>query len=179
MVEIRGLKLLYSEECLKKRIRELGAQISEDYRDQELLCVCVLKGAIFFFTDLVRTIENQKLMVDFLKASSYGSGIYTSYEVKIVKDLNLDIKGRHVLLVEDVIDSGITMQKVIPMLRAREAADVRLCALIDKRERREVDIPIDYTGFVLNKGFIVGYGLDLAEKYRQLPAIYEAVIEEN
>ncbi len=180
MVKVKQLLPLYTEEAISRRVGELGAQIASDYKDQELVCVCVLKGAVFFFTDVVRAIglHNPELIIDFLRASSYGSGTSSSNVVKITKDVDIDVKGRNVLFIEDVIDSGITMSRIIPMFKERGAKSVKLCALIDKRERREVQITIDYAGFVLDKGFIVGYGLDLAEKYRQLPAIYEAVVEE-
>lgn len=179
MIEVKDLIPKYSEELIQNRIRELGEQISKDYKNEDLICVCVLKGAVFFFTDLVRNIDNKNLMIDFLRASSYGSGISSSTVVKILKDTELDVSGKHVLFVEDVIDSGITMHHIMQMFKDRNAKSVKLCALIDKKERREVDIKIDYAGFVLDKGFIVGYGLDLADRYRQLTAIYEAVVEEH
>lgn len=179
MTTIKKLVPLYTEEMLKARVEEMGEQIASDFRGEELVCVCVLKGAVFFFTDLVRAIgrHHEGVMIDFLRASSYGNSTTTSNTVKITKDVDLDVKGRNVLFIEDVIDSGITMSKVLPMFLERGAKSVRLAALIDKRERRETEITIDYPGFVLNQGFIVGYGLDLAEKYRQLSGIYEAVID--
>ncbi len=179
MTVVKKLTPLYTKEQIQQKVSELGARIASDYKGQELICVCVLKGAVFFFTDLVRAIGEgcPDLLIDFLRASSYGDGTTTSSVVKITKDVDVDVRGRNVLFIEDVIDSGVTMSKLIPMFRERGAKSVRLCALIDKRERREVPIDIDYAGFVLDRGFIVGYGLDLAEKYRQLPAIYEAVVD--
>lgn len=177
MITVKELKLVYSEDQLHRRVRELGEEISRAYRGQEPVCVCVLKGAVLFFADLIRNIDNVGLSIDFLQAASYGAGVDSGAEVRIVKDLERDVRGRQVLLIEDVIDTGLTMSRLIPELRGRGAADVRLCALIDKRERRECEVKIDYAGFVLPRGFIVGYGLDLDGKYRQLGAIYEAVIE--
>lgn len=178
MLKIKDLVPIFSEKKISARIEEMGNQISRDYHNEDLLMVCVLKGAVFFFSDLVREVENSKLSIDFLRASSYGSGTVSSRQVKITKDIEQDVSGRHVILVDDVIDSGFTMQKVKEIFMDRGAKSVKLCALIDKEERREVDIQIDYAGFKLKKGFIVGYGLDLNERYRQLPAIYEAIIEE-
>ncbi len=179
MVNIKELIPVYTEDVIKERVAQMGAQIAADCSGEELVCVCVLKGAVFFFTDLVREIgrHHRGVMIDFLRASSYGSGMSSSSEVRITKDVDIDVKDRHVLFIEDVIDSGITMSKLIPMFKARGAKSVRLAALIDKRERREVEINIDYPGFVLDKGFIVGYGLDLAEKYRELTGIYEVIVD--
>ena len=177
MAKIKELKELYSKVVLDKRIAELGKQISEDYKGKDLLCVCVLKGAVFFFTDLVRAIDNPQLKIDFIRASSYGDGTASSHEVKLLKDLDLEIKGKNLLFIEDIIDSGITMKAVTQMYRDRGAASVKLCALFDQRSRREVEVKIDYAGFVLNKGFLVGYGLDLAEIYRNLPNVYEVIFE--
>ena len=172
MAKIKELRELYSKADLDKRIAELGKQISEDYKGKDLLCVCVLKGAVFFFTDLVRAIDNPELKIDFIRASSYGNGTSSSHEVKLLKDLDLEIKGKNLLFVEDIIDSGLTMK-----YRDRGAASVKLCALFDQRARREVDVQIDYAGYVLNKGFLVGYGLDLAEIYRNLPNVSEVIFE--
>lgn len=176
MAKIKELRELYSKADLDKRIAELGKQISEDYKGKDLLCVCVLKGAVFFFTDLVRAIDNPELKIDFIRASSYGNGT-SSHEVKLLKDLDLEIKGKNLLFVEDIIDSGLTMKAVTQMYRDRGAASVKLCALFDQRARREVDVQIDYAGYVLNKGFLVGYGLDLAEIYRNLPNVSEVIFE--
>lgn len=179
MLVVKELKTLYSEEAIQEKVKELGARITADYKGEDLLCVCVLNGAVLFFTDLIRRIDNMGVSIDFLRASSYGEGTSSSNVVKILKDVDADVKGKNVLFIEDVIDSGLTMKRVMEMFRDRGAKSVKLCAFIDKRERRVVDVNIDYAGFVLEKGFIVGYGLDLAEKYRNLPAIYEAVIEEK
>lgn len=179
MIKIKELIPVYPEDMLKERVAQMGEQIAADYPQGELICVCVLKGAVFFFTDLVREIgrHRQGVMIDFLRASSYADGMSSSCNVKITKDVDLDVKDKHVLFIEDVIDSGFTMSKVIPMFKERGVKSVKLAALIDKRERREVKIDIDYSGFVLERGFIVGYGLDFAEKYRELTGIYEAVVE--
>ncbi|MGN0909367.1 MAG: phosphoribosyltransferase, partial [Succinivibrio sp.] len=138
MTVVKKLTPLYTKKQIQHKVAELGAQIAADYKGEELICVCVLKGAVFFFTDLVRAVGEgcPDLIIDFLRASSYGDGMSTSSVVKITKDVDVDVRGRNVLFVEDVIDSGVTMSKLIPMFRQRGAKSVRLCALIDKRERR-------------------------------------------
>lgn len=180
MLKVKELLPVFPEETIQKRISELGEQIARDYQGEEVICVCVLKGAVFFFTDIVRAIGRHLdgITIDFLRASSYGSGTSSSCVVNISKDVDTDIKGKNVLFIEDVIDSGLTMSKVMGMFKERGAKSVKLCACVDKKECREVDIHIDYSAFTVDKGFIVGYGLDLAEKYRELPGIYEAVVEE-
>lgn len=180
MIKIKELIPVYTEEMIKERVSQMGREIAEDLPEGDLICVCVLNGAVFFFTDLVREIGRHRkgITIDFLRASSYADGMSSSNEVRIKKDVDSDIRGANVLFIEDVIDSGITMSKLIPLFKERGARSVKLAALIDKRERREVDIKIDYAGFELEKGFIVGYGLDLAERYRELTGIYEVVVEQ-
>ena len=148
----------------------MGQQLTRDYAGKDLLVVGILKGSVMFFADLVRQI-NVPLNIDFMVASSYGSGTETSGSVKIKKDLDGDIKGRHVLLGEDIIDSGVTMSRLMAELAKREPASIRLCALLSKPSRRQVDVQIDYCGFEVPDEFLVGYGLDYAEKYRNLPVV--------
>ncbi len=162
---------LIDEATLQKRVKELGAQISADYAGKELLLICILKGGVMFLTDLMReiTIAHE---IDFLAVSSYGRGVREATGVvRIVKDLDEPIDGKNVLIVEDIIDSGHTLQYISRNLITRGPASLKICTLLDKAERREVDIDIDYTGFVIPDAFVFGYGLDLDEKFRELPFI--------
>ncbi len=164
-------EILIDEETLQKRIRELGAQISQDYQGQDLMLVCILRGGVMFLTDLMRTLTVPHT-VDFMAVSSYGSGArQSSGQVRISLDLRTSIEGRNVLIVEDIVDSGHTLASVIDMLTTRHPRSLHICALLDKAERREADVPIDYRGFVIPNKFVFGYGLDLDEYYRNLPFI--------
>ncbi len=164
--------VLIDEAALQKRIAELGAQISQDYADcQDLLLLCILKGGVMFLSDLSRHIQAPH-MIDFMAASSYGMGArQASGSVRIDMDLRMDVKGKHVLVVEDIIDSGHTLSFVIKTLRNREPASLRLCALLNKQSRREVDIQVDYIGFDIENKYVFGYGLDLDERFRNLPFV--------
>ena len=163
-------EVLFSETQIKAKVAELGRMISQEYADKNPLIVGVMKGAFVFTADLVRSIDCP-VQMDFIIAKSYGNGSTTSGSVKIIKDLENDIFGRHVILVEDIIDSGVTMSKLIPMLQTRHAASIRLCALLSKPSRRIQEVNIDYCGWEIPDHFVVGYGLDFAEKYRNLPYI--------
>ncbi len=163
-------QILISEEELDKKVRELGAQITEDYRGCNLVVVGILKGALMFMADLIRHIEIPVLM-DFAVVSSYGSSTETSGAVRILKDLDQPIEGRHVLIVEDIIDTGLTMHYLVRNLEARKPESVKVCTLLDKPSRRKVDIKPDYCGFSIPDEFVVGYGLDYAEYYRNLPQV--------
>ena len=176
-VVVKELKPIITKEQIEERVAQLGKEICADFKGESLVVVCVLNGAVLFFSDLVRTLAPLNVELDFLRVSSYGNDTKSSHEVCFKKDVELNLLGKNVLLVEDVIDSGLTMQKVMEHFKFRGAKTVKLCSFIDKRERRITDIKIDYTGFVIEKGFIVGYGLDLAEQYRHLFGIFEAVIE--
>ncbi len=169
-------EILISEEALKAKIAELGAKITEDYKGKELLLVCVLKGAVIFVSDLMRHID-LPLDIDFMAISSYGSETKSSGVVRILKDLNTGIEGKHVLIVEDIIDSGLTLSYLVDNLRSRGPESVEICTILDKPERRSIDLDIKYTGFQVPDEFVVGYGLDYAEKYRNLP--YIAVLKEE
>jgi hypoxanthine phosphoribosyltransferase len=160
---------------LQRRVRELGVEISRDYQGKELFLVGVLKGAVFFLSDLMRAIE-VPCEVDFMAVASYGSSTDSSGVVRILKDLDATIEGKDVLIVEDIIDSGLTLSYLLRTLRAREPRSLEVCALLTKPERREVDLPIRYTGFEIPNKFVIGYGLDHAERDRNLP--YVAVLQE-
>ena len=162
--------VLYSEETLRETVEALGKKISEDYCGRNLLLVSVLKGSVVFMTDLMRCITIP-CEIDFMAVSSYGSGVKSSGTVRILKDLDRDIRGYDVLVVEDILDSGKTLNYLMDVLYARNPNSIRICTLFDKPERREVDIYADYSGLKVPDEFIVGYGLDYAERYRNLPFI--------
>ena len=162
--------VLVSEEQLKAKIAELGQQISKDYQGKDLLLVSILKGACVFLSDLMRAIDIP-LSIDFMCVSSYGKGTMTQGRAKIIKDLDVDIAGKDVLIVEDILDSGVTLSHVMEILRSRKPASLKLCSLLEKPERHRVEVPLDYVGFVVPDEFVVGYGLDYAEKYRNLPFV--------
>ena len=165
-------KVLFSQEELQTRIRELGAQLSEDYRGKTPTMVCILKGAIMFYTDLVRSMDIP-LTMDFMAVSSYGNSTKSSGEVEIRKDLSTSIEGKHVVIVEDIVDSGFTLTYLTRLLNTRGAKSIKLCTLLDKPSRRAPGITLraDYSGFTVGNEFVVGYGLDYAELYRNLPYI--------
>jgi hypoxanthine phosphoribosyltransferase len=167
-------EILVQPDELTHRVRELAAEISSDYSGRDLLLIGVLKGAVFFLSDLMRHLEVD-CEVDFMAVSSYGSSTDSSGIVRILKDLDAPIAGRDVLIVEDIVDSGLTLSYLFRMLRARNPATLEVCALLTKPERREVDLPIRYVGFEIPNRFAIGYGLDHAERFRNLP--YVAVLE--
>ena len=164
------IEVLLSEEEVDRRIREIGEQISRDYAGKKLHLVCVLKGASFFMCELAKRIS-VPVSLDFMSVSSYGGDTKSSGVVKIVKDLDEPLEGRHVIVVEDIVDSGRTLSYLLEMFKSRGAADVKLCTLLDKPDRRVVDVNVDYTGFQIPDAFVVGYGLDYDQKYRDLPYI--------
>ncbi|HEX3035026.1 MAG TPA: hypoxanthine phosphoribosyltransferase [Thermodesulfobacteriota bacterium] len=161
--------ILITEEEIKKRVKELGRKISHDYRGKDTILVTVLRGGMVFVCDLMREISIP-VTVDFLSISSY-SGMVQIGVVRILKDLDESIEDRHVILVEDIVDTGLTLSYILKTLRARKPADVRVCALLDKKVQRIVDVPIDYRGFEIPDEFVVGYGMDFNQRYRNLPFI--------
>ncbi|MDI3534384.1 MAG: hypoxanthine phosphoribosyltransferase [Thermosediminibacterales bacterium] len=163
-------EILISENQIQQKVKELGRQISKDYEGKELLLIGVLKGAVMFIGDLMKQITVQ-VKVDFMDVSSYGSSTETSGVVRINKDLDESIEGKHVMIVEDIIDSGLTLKYLTTILQSRKPASLKICSLLDKPERRKVDIKIDYKGFSIPDEFVVGYGLDYNECYRNLPFI--------
>ncbi len=164
------LKVLITEEELRECVKKLGEQISRDYQGKNLLMVSVLKGSVVFMSDLMRSITIPAL-IDFMSVSSYGSGVKTSGVVKIIKDLDQQLEGKGLLIVEDILDSGMTLSYLSQLLRARNPRSIRIATLLDKPERRTADIQADYYGFRVPDAFVVGYGLDYSEKYRNLPYI--------
>ena len=164
-------EILIPESKLQARIQELGEEISQDYQGKDLLLICILRGGVMFLTDLMRALTVPH-NIDFMAVSSYGSGVrQSSGQVRITLDLTTSIGGRDVLLVEDIIDSGHTIASVIDLLNTRRPRSLRVCALLDKAERRETEVPIHYCGFIIPNKFVFGYGLDIDEYYRNLPFI--------
>ena len=163
-------RVLLSEEQLRQRVRELGEEISKEYAGKEILMIGVLRGAVMFMADLARAID-VPVMIDFMAVSSYGTSTSSSGIVRILKDLDEEVAGKHVLIVEDIIDSGLTLSYLVDNIKSRQPASVRICTLLNKPERRKVDLEVNYNGFVVPDEFVVGYGLDYAEKYRNLPFI--------
>ncbi len=163
-------KVLVSEQQLQEMVTKMGAQISKDYEGKNLLVISVLKGAAIFMSDIIRKITIP-CQIDFMAASSYGKGTSTTGSVKILKDLDIDVTGFDILIVEDILDSGVTLSNIIKLLESRKAKSVKVCTLLTKPARRQVEIPVAYEGFVVPDEFVVGYGLDFAEKYRNLPFI--------
>lgn len=166
-------KVILSEETIQKRIKELGEEITRDYQGKEPVVICMLKGAVYFFADLTKNIK-LPLMLDFARLSSYRNGT-TSGQMELIYDITAKIEGRDVILVEDIVDSGKTLAYFIELLKNRHPASVKICAFLDKKERREVDINVDYIGFDIPCGFVIGYGLDYAEKYREFPFLAEII----
>ncbi len=163
-------RILITSEEIGARVRELGQQITNDYAGQDILMIGVLRGAVVFMSDLARAIK-RPIDIDFMAISSYGLSTNSSGVVRILKDLDEVVQGRHLLIVEDIIDSGLTLNYLVENLKSRKPASVRICTLLSKPDRRKVDVQVDYNGFIIPDYFVVGYGLDYAGKYRNLPFI--------
>ena len=163
-------QVLFSQQQLEQRVSELARQIDEDYADKEILLIGVLRGSFIFMADLARKIT-RPCRIDFMSVSSYGKGTSSSGQVQITKDLSEDISGMHVIVVEDILDSGNTLSYLLRLLEQRHPASIRLCTLLDKPDRRKVEVAVHYSGFTIPDAFVVGYGLDYAERYRNLPYI--------
>lgn len=176
MILDRKLKLLFSKEEIREKVTELASRIGEDYADKDPVLVGVMKGSFVFVSDIVRELD-AKAELDFIWTSSYGTKKFSSGEVKIMKDLDVSISGRDVLIIEDIVDTAVTVSFIVEHLKRRNPASLRLASLIDKRETRMVPIEVDYVGFQVERGFLVGYGLDYEQRFRGLPDIY--VIEEG
>ena len=169
-MELQKAEVLIDAEAVKAKVQELGARLTAEYQGKDLLVVGILKGSVIFMADLLRAID-LPLEIDFMAAKSYGDFTISEGKVRITKDLDKAIAGRHILIVEDIIDTGKTLSALNVVLKDRGAASIRVCALLDKPDRREVDFNADYVGFVIPDKFIVGYGLDYAEAYRNLPYV--------
>lgn len=165
------LKILFSKEEIESQVRHLASLINRDFQNEKIIFVCVLKGSFVFTSDLVRHVSNQ-CCIEFVRVSSYGNAMASSGAIRILKDLETSIEGQNVVIVEDIIDSGLTLCYLREMLAKRKPKSLKICALVDKRSLRKVEIEGDYVGFSIDNGFIVGYGIDYAEDYRNLPEIY-------
>ena len=163
-------EVLFSKDQLAMRIKEMATELDKDYAGKKPLMVAILKGSVMFFTDLIREMS-LPLEIDFMSISSYGNGVKSSGEVKMIKDLDNKIEGKDVIIVEDIVDSGYTMGYLKHLLEARKPASIKICALLDKPSRRETDVKVDYKGFEVGNEFVVGYGLDYAGLYRNIPFI--------
>lgn len=177
-MKIKNITVHITEEEIEKRVAEMGAQISKEYGDEPVFLICILKGSIFFTCELAKRITSP-VEIDFMSVSSYGSGTTSSGVVKIGKDLDCSIEGKNVLVVEDIIDSGRTLSYLLENLKTRNPKSLKLCTLLDKPERRVCDVKVDYVGFVIPDEFVVGYGLDYDQQYRNLPYIGFVEIEEE
>ena len=173
----RKIDIFITEDQIKSRIKELGKQITEDYKGKDLLLIGILKGSVPFLCSLMWEIDNEKLAIDFMDVSSYGSETESSGDVKILKDIDSSIKGRNVLIVEDIVDTGRTMDKLLEMLNTREPASLKVCTLLDKPSRRVCDVKIDYIGFEIENRFVAGFGLDDDQYMRQLKYIGEVIFD--
>ncbi|MBZ4666371.1 hypoxanthine phosphoribosyltransferase [Mahella sp.] len=171
-------RVLLDEEQIKKRIRELGRDITEDYKNKDLLMIGVLKGAIVFFSDLIRAID-LPLTTDFIAVSSYGSSTKSSGIVRILKDLDESVEGKDILIVEDIIDTGLTLHYLVDNIITRNPSSVKICCLLDKPDKRLTEVDVDYIGFTIPDEFVVGYGLDYNERYRNLPNISVLRLEQG
>lgn len=169
-------KVLIDEEKIRKRVAEMGAEITGDYQGKELMAICILKGGVIFLADLVKEIK-LPLSLDFMAVSSYGLSTKSSGVVRILKDLDQDIEGKDVLIVEDIVDTGLTLHYLVDYLKSRGPKSVKVCCFLDKPTRRKVEVPVDYVGFEIPDKFVVGYGLDYAQRYRNLP--YLSVLDEK
>jgi len=163
-------RVLIPRQEIRDKVKDLARRISSDYAGKEPILIGILNGVVFFFAELVMALSIPS-KIDFIRASSYGAGKASSGTVKLVKDVELPVKGQDLIIVEDIVDTGLTLSYLVETLKSREPASVKVCALIDKTERREQDVAIDYCGFRVQEGFLVGYGLDWAEQYRYLPDI--------
>jgi hypoxanthine phosphoribosyltransferase len=164
---------ILNKDAIAQRVAGVARQISLDYSDADLVVIGVLKGAFVFLADLIRQINLERFIIDFVRVASYGGGIETSGDITLSKDIETDISGKDVLIVEDILDSGLTLSHLVAHFQRKNPKSVKICAFIDKRERRQVDLPVDYICHTVKKGFLVGYGLDYAEAYRNLPGVFD------
>lgn len=165
------IKVLIAEETIQKRINELAIEISKDYKNEEIVLICILKGSTYFAIDLSKKLINNDVILDFMKVSSYGNNLETTGKINFSLDTSIDIKNKNVIIVEDIIDTGLTLNYLYNYLKNQDPKTLKICALLDKKGRRKENINIDYTGFKIENRFVVGYGLDFDEKYRNLSYI--------
>lgn len=165
------IKVLIAEETIQKRINELAIEISKDYKNEEIVLICILKGSTYFAIDLSKKLINNDVILDFMKVSSYGNNLETTGKINFSLDTSIDIKNKNVIIVEDIIDTGLTLNYLYNYLKNKDPKTLKICALLDKKGRRKENINIDYTGFKIENKFVVGYGLDFDEKYRNLSYI--------
>lgn len=165
------INVLINEDTVQKRINELALEISKDYKNKEIVLICILKGAAYFAIDLSKKLNNNDVFLDFMKVSSYGNNLETTGKISFNLDTSVDIKDKNVIIVEDIIDTGLTLNYLYNYLKNKNPKTLKICAMLDKKERRQKNIHIDYTGFQIENKFVVGYGLDFEEKYRNLPYI--------
>lgn len=165
------INVLIDEESLDKRIKELAEKISKDYKNEEIVLVCILKGAVYFSVELSKKITNNTVILDFMKVSSYGNNTETTGKINFKLDTSIELENKNVIIVEDIIDSGLTLNYLYDYLKKKNPRTLKICVLLDKKERRKKDIKVDYTGFEIEDKFVLGYGLDYQEKYRNLPYI--------
>ena len=178
-MELKAAEILISREKIEERVRAIGAEIGAKYRGDSLLVIGILRGAVIFMADLVREIDpSVDVSLEFMKASSYASSTVSSGKVTISQTPTVPVEGKHVLIVEDIVDTGLTLQRLREYFASQGAASVEVCVLLDKKERRVVDVPVEYTGFVIPDEFVVGYGMDFAERMRNLPSIHVARMSE-
>lgn len=170
---MKNYRIILSQEQIQERVKELGAQITEEYKNKQPFFICMLKGAVYFFADLTKNVK-LPIMIDFARLSSYKNGT-TSSEMELISDITAKIEGKDIIIVEDIIDSGKTLSYFIKLLEKKNPASIKICSFLDKQERREVNISADYVGFDISCGFVIGYGLDYAEKYRELPFLAEII----
>lgn len=163
-------KILFDRETISNRVKELAKEITEDYKGKDLVCICLLKGGVLFLTDLIKEIDLD-LEIDFMDVSSYGASTVSSGEVRILKDLDASVKDRDLLIVEDIIDTGVTLSKVVELLKSRQARSIEIVSFLNKPDRRKIDMDVKYIGYEIPDYFVVGYGLDFDEKYRNIPYV--------
>ena len=168
---MKPIKVLIDEPKIKERIKQLAKQIEQDYEEEEITFICILKGAVYFAIDLSKEITKNVVTLDFMKVSSYGNGFQTTGNINVTIDHSTNIENKHVIIVEDIIDSGYTLNYLYDYLQAKKPKSLKICTLLDKVERREKPIKVDYTGFEIENKFVVGYGLDYEDKYRNLPYV--------
>lgn len=168
---MKKINVLIDEEKLNKRIKEMSQQISREYKGEEIVLVCILKGAVYFMVDLSKNIKDTSVILDFMKVSSYGESTETTGKVELKIDLSTNIENKNVIIVEDILDTGYTLNYLYDYLKSKNPKTLKICVLLDKKERRKINIDADYVGFEIENKFVVGYGLDYADKFRNLPYV--------